>query len=675
MPAANPIPPSYSIAQDSPGASWRNGCRRCFLFSILVLYNAAAMGAYLDISFRADSIEHENISMRQVRGQLDVDGQFSLDAEQITITGLDREIDDVSLLGAVEQFDRSEGDIRLRTTVQAGAYEAAVDLFGKPGEFSAGIRLARQDLLDLRDLDGVPGELDWLSRGWLDAEMSVRQSAGKPMEVSVHLLAGGVGFDSPEGRFAAEGLTLDVVASLSESDWLAPRIEGHIQNGELLIDDFYRDFSDGAIEFSSHARWRDERLELQTFSLTDQQSLTVAGRAVINAGSAPELSEIEISRLELDFPLAYTRYVEAVLAPYTLDGLTLTGRVTWSGEWASGQFHSGELESTDLSIVDTRRNRFAITGLDVLMRPGDHTFDSRLGWRGLLLGRINLGRGELALDSEPGKFAIVKPLVLDVMGGTLSLHELNVLLPGGSGAEADDPDIRIQADLEEVDMEKLTAAFGWPSFSGKISGRIPGVSIVDGVLDVEGKILVSVFDGQISLEDLRIERPFGVLPSLAANVEIESLDLESVTRTFSFGQIAGRVDGYVRDLRMLDWKPVAFDAWLGTPEGQRGSEDISRKAVNRLTTLGGGSATTALTSPLLRLFNNFSYKRLGLGCRMQNNICEIRGVSEDDVSVLIMEGAGVPKITIRAFNRSVDWPVLLAHLVAASEGEGVRVGD
>jgi hypothetical protein len=60
---------------------------------------------------------------------------------------------------------------------------------------------------------------------------------------------------------------------------------------------------------------------------------------------------------------------------------------------------------------------------------------------------------------------------------------------------------------------------------------------------------------------------------------------------------------------------------------------------------------------------------------MQNNVCEVRGVSEDDVSVLIMEGAGVPKITIRAFNRKVDWPQLLAHLVAASEGEGVRIGD
>lgn len=126
---------------------------------------------------------------------------------------------------------------------------------------------------------------------------------------------------------------------------------------------------------------------------------------------------------------------------------------------------------------------------------------------------------------------------------------------------------------------------------------------------------------------------------------------------------------------MLDWRPVAFDAWLGTPETQRGSKGISRQAVNHLTTLGGGSATTALTSPLMKLFNNFSYKRLGFGCRMQNNVCDVRGVSEDDVSVLIMEGAGVPKITIRAYNRTVDWPQLLAHLAAATEGEGIRVGD
>jgi hypothetical protein len=75
------------------------------------------------------------------------------------------------------------------------------------------------------------------------------------------------------------------------------------------------------------------------------------------------------------------------------------------------------------------------------------------------------------------------------------------------------------------------------------------------------------------------------------------------------------------------------------------------------------------------MFNNFSYRRLGMGCRLQNNVCEIRGVSEDDVSVLIMEGAGVPKIMIRAHNRRVDWPQLVADLVAVSGEESIRIGD
>jgi len=178
----------------------------------------------------------------------------------------------------------------------------------------------------------------------------------------------------------------------------------------------------------------------------------------------------------------------------------------------------------------------------------------------------------------------------------------------------------------------------------------------------------------ISLQNLSMERVFGVLPSLAADVRIEDLDLEQLTQTFEFGRIAGRLDGEIRDLRMLDWKPVAFDAWVGTPARQAGSSDISRKAVNHLTTLGGGSATTALTSPLMRMFNSFSYRRLGLGCLLRNNVCQLRGLSDDQASVLILEGAGVPKITIRAYNRSVDWPQMVSNLMALSGDGEVRVG-
>ena len=604
------------------------------------------MASYPKIGFTAESIEHDNFSMHQVQAQLNPEGEFQLDAARMAVEGMAREIKGISVAGVVQQ-----------------------------GQHSVDLKFARQELETLKGLDGLLPELDWLSRRYVDAELKFRQPPDSPPDITVQLGIGNIGFDSPDGRFAAEALSMDAEVSALLSEWSRPRITGTVRSGELLIDDLYRDFSDGAMEFALQPRWRDGKLDFRSVRLTDNHALTVEGRVVFDSRTDSNSWKVEISQLDLKFPGAYERYIEPVAAAWTLNGLAVTGHIAWSGQWSGGEFSSGDLEISDLSIVDTQRRRFAVTGLDARMRPGDHVFNSRLAWRGLLLGRINLGKGEVALDSEPGKFAIVQPLVLDVLDGRLNLHELSVLLPGGSGDAEDEPDISLRADLEEMDMEQLTAAFGWPSFSGKISGQIPGVKFEDGVLEVEGEILVNVFDGMLTLEDLRIERPFGVLPSLAANVEAENLDLELLTSTFSFGRISGRIDGYVRDLRMLDWKPVAFDAWLGTPENQKGSKGISRQAVNHLTTLGGGSATTALTSPIMRLFNNFSYKRLGLGCRMQNNICEVRGVSEDNVSVLIMEGAGVPKITIRVFNRSVDWPQLLAQLVAASEGESIRIGD
>jgi len=624
----------------------RNSIADYCVLTVLLTYQSAALASYPEIGFSAESIEHDNFTLQQVQVQLSPEGEFRFAAAKIAADGLAHEIEGFSVSGVVQH-----------------------------GQYSVDLKFARQELEALKGLELLLPEFDWISRGYIDAELKFRQPPDGASELVIQLGVGDIGFDSPDGRFAAEALSLEVVVSALGSEWSSPAITGTVRSGELLIDDLYRDFSDGPMEFALQPQWREGQLDVRSIRLTDHHSLRVEGRVVLDSRSDSDSWKVEISRLELEFPGAYERYIEPVAAAWTLNGLAVTGRIAWSGQWSGGEFSSGDLGITDLSIVDTQRGRFAITGLDARMRPGDHTFDSRLAWRGLLLGRINLGPGEVALDSEPGKFAIVQPLVLDVLDGRLNLHELSVLLPGGSGDAAGEPDIRLRADLEELDMEQLTAAFGWPSFAGKISGRIPGVRFEDGVLEVEGEIRVNVFEGLVTLEDLRIERPFGVLPSLAANVELENLDLELLTSTFSFGRISGRIDGYVRDLRMLDWKPVAFDAWLGTPENQRGSKGISRQAVNHLTTLGGGSATTALTGPIMRLFNNFSYKRLGLGCRMQNNICEVRGVSEDNVSVLIMEGAGVPKITIRVFNRSVDWPQLLSQLVAASEGESIRIGD
>ncbi len=569
-------------------------------------------------------------------------------------------------------FQLPETGLQANGVLRYGPVET--DWYLRTGEEGASLCLltVAQPLEILAARDGLPEQAAWIKTGEVDACIRYRQPDAGPVEVDYDFALTGLSFDSPDGRFAAEGLSLDLYGEIRFDETLSVSLEGAMTGGEMLLDNFYTNFGQGALEFRLVPEFRDNRVSGAKIHLRDEAALRLDAQLSLPQGRD---WEVTVSSLDLYFPGAYHRYFEPLAAAWTLDGLQVTGAVHWNGKIAPGLIDSGDLEITDLSVVDAGQNRFALTGLAASLRPGDHDFDSQLSWLGLLLGRINLGPGKAQLDAEPGAFALLQPLELDVLGGQLRLDRLKYVMPGSSAVAAGESRFEMEASLAEIDMRKMTEALGWPLFSGRLSGHIPGARLENGILEVDGEIRIDVFKGRVSITELGAERLFGVLPSLSANIEMHDLDLEQLTETFEFGRIIGRVDGHVSELRMLDWRPVAFDAWLGTPERQERSKSISRQAVNHLTSIGGGGATAALSGPLLRMFNNFSYRRLGLGCILQNNICHVRGVSDDGNSVLLLEGAGVPKITVRAWNRSVDWPQMVANLSAIAEGGSVQIGE
>ena len=636
--------------------------------------HGSAFAALPEIGFTAASIEYGELRIERVRADLSATNRFDLVFERMTGPGEAYLRDGLTVTGSLGPVSMEGNNLEVSSTLEAGGLKALLNVADRDGEFLLQLNFTGQPMNELAKWPGLPSTAAWLSSGQFDAEITLKRRADGSAALAWQSAIDGLGFDSPEGRYAGESLQLELAGSWPDIEAGALVVQAVVRGGELLIDDFYRNFSSAGLDARADLRWNDAELDIARLSLGDDGAVSVEGRARLGLSGEDADWSVEISRLELDFPAAYQRYVEPMAAAWTLNGLEMTGRVLWNGEWASGALVSGDLEVNDLSIVDIERERFAITGLEARFRPGDHAFDSKLNWRGLLFGRINLGAGEAALDSEPGSIALKDPLKLEVLGGGVELRTLKIILPGGRADGRGEPDVLLRARINELDMGQLTTALDWPAFSGKLSGEIPGVSLDDGVLGIDGEIRFDVFGGRIAVQNLSMERAFGVLPGLAADLNVVDLDLDQLTQTFSFGRIAGRLDGHVSDLRMLDWKPVAFDAWLGTPEGQGGSKDISRQAVNRLTTIGGGAATTALTGPLMRMFSNFSYRRLGLGCRLQNNVCQLRGLAEDASSVLILEGAGVPKITIRAFNRNIDWPTMVSNLSAISAENPVQVG-
>lgn len=571
------------------------------------------------------------------------------------------------LLIALEIED-TQTRLRLSGAVREVSWTARARIVGE--SFEADIEFHEQALTSLRFLDERVPPVAWLSGGTFRGSARYAASGTIPPEARVDFEVRGAGFDSPDGLYAGLGVGANLAVRSTLDHEAVLEVDGRLAAGELLLRDFYRDFSDAGIDLNASIGLGNDALAVRRLTLGDGDSLHVSGEARIPVNGNSGTPEVTLRELRLAFPAAYTRYLESVAGVYTLDGLETEGSVSWSGDWSAGSpgesARKGTLRFEDVGVRDIKRNRFSISGLDGTLRIGS---DSSLTWAAAAFERFDIGAGRAEIALGTDSVSLREPIRIPVFGGGVSIEKLAV-----DFQEQGEPDILLRAALDDIDMQRMSEALGWPEFGGTLSGRVPGVTLSGGVIDIDGALEFDVFGGQIMLTDLKVERPFGVLPSLAANITASSLDLEQLTRTFDFGRIAGRIDGYVHNLRMLDWQPVQFDAWFGTPE-DAGRQGISRQAVTHLATIGGGSPTALLSGPILRLFNDFSYRRLGVGCTLQDNVCRIRGIEQQGDAVLLLEGAGIPKISILAYNRAVDWPQLVAELTAVSSGDEVKIGQ
>jgi hypothetical protein len=183
----------------------------------------------------------------------------------------------------------------------------------------------------------------------------------------------------------------------------------------------------------------------------------------------------------------------------------------------------------------------------------------------------------------------------------------------------------------------------------------------DGVFEVGGGLRVQAFEGEISVEHLRIRDPLGAVPVLTADARLRGLDLRALTQTFSFGRIEGHLDGDLQNLQLVAWEPDRFDLHLYTPPGDRSRRRISQRAVENLTELGSG-LPGGLSASFLGVFEEFSYSAIDAKVGLRGSTAEIDGLARDGGGYYLVRGSGLPRIDVIGRNRRVAWQELVERL-------------
>jgi len=550
-----------------------------------------------------------------------------------------------------------------RVPLFAGSVDVA--LHGTDGRW----RLA----LETRDLSlaALMGRLPagttagYAAEGQLSGALAVQLDATGVRTVTWRPTVTGLAFSDADGVNAAEEVDLeaDLQVSRIAGGW---RTDGRLEaaRGTLCLAGPCWELPLIPAELRWQGAWHQQRLHLETVQFRDDTGTAVDGSVTLAPGAERPVTAADLGVISPAAGELYQRYLQPLLIG------TLAGSLDVAGHLQAQVRYRGERLALDADLkevaVRDQAGRFALWGLGGELRwtGTDAPAPSRLHWDGGRLYDLSLGSTAFELEGSTAGVRLTAPASLPVFDGSLEVSTFELTDPAG-------PDLAWQLDavLTPLSMEDFSAALGWPVMSGRLSGVVPNLRYADGNAEVEGVLLVRAFDGEVTVRDLRMERPLGVVPTLTADIQMRNLDLRELTGTFSFGRIEGRLQGAVHDLVLQNWRPVAFHAELHTPPDDGSRHRISQRAVDNLTTLGGGVGG-ALSKSFLRVFDDFSYARLGITCRLANGVCDMGGVAPAPNGYYLVEGGGLPRIDVIGHQRRVDWDVLVQRLQAVTAGEG-----
>lgn len=569
---------------------------------------------------------------------------------------------DIALGTAFTDVVLRQGDSRLEVHRQAAAPDdTRIDLMKVPLIWS-------QALLSAAWADGR-----WKT-GQLDGRLLVNAPANQPLRVSGPLALSAAALETPDGSIAAEGLGAQLTLDYRNAA-AGQRIDlrGTLRGGELLFGSAYVALPPTPVELQIEAIGDASGWRLPILRWDDGGTLATQGSAALAPDGTLRALEIEIDSDDLS-PVA-DRYLSGWLGGFGLGKLSVTGRMRTRVHLDASGMRGFDAHFDQVEVREPG-GKFRFDRLDGDLRfSADAPVDSALRWGSGQLYGLDFGAAELPLHSADGVIALRAPTAVEAIGGKLRFDRFQLRPPQGEqGLQAN-----FGLTLDAFDIGKLAQSMGWPAFRGTLSGSIPDARYLDDRLVFEGGLEMRVFDGSVKVSSLAMERPFGVAPTLSADLALDDLDLLSVTEVFDFGSISGRLDGSIRELRLVDWTATAFDAELYTQRRRGVKQRISQRAVQNISSVGDASFVTSLQGQLIGLFDDFGYRRLGISCRLQNQVCamgglesigrEVAGSGSDASGFTVIQGAGIPRLNVVGFNRRVDWPTLLERLQAVGSGD------
>ncbi|GEM_PF-1261828 len=447
------------------------------------------------------------------------------------------------------------------------------------------------------------------------------------------------------------------VSGTKDKKWRIRFTHGQITAGEALLGDFYFDWQQQPLDWSLEV-WLTATGHVEKM----QGSVGVDGVFILdfhavnlNKKGKPKNGFI---RFQVDsLERLNTLYLKDFLALKGWADARFFGKMHGELHWRDNQWHKADISLSDVDMtVKTKKLATKALSGELHWRAFKPVPPSWLHWRQMMLAGLPVQAAGLGFFFAGDSLRFPDRTTLPVFDGALVIDHLFMSRLFSAAIDVD-----FSGRIEPISLALITAKMGWPVMQGTLSGIIPGMHKKGEQIAFDGTIDISVFGGQLKVSHLSMERLFGVAPVIAADIAFDKLNLQNITTTFDFGEITGLVAGTVNGLRITNWKTDRMDAEIHSVKSPGVKQTLSQKALDRISSLGGVQG--AISRSFLRFFKRFRYHRLGLRCRLRQEVCEMGGIRPFKGGYLLVEGGGLPRVNIIGYQRFIDWEEFLDRLL------------
>ncbi len=182
------------------------------------------------------------------------------------------------------------------------------------------------------------------------------------------------------------------------------------------------------------------------------------------------------------------------------------------------------------------------------------------------------------------------------------------------------------------------------------------LSFAGNQLKVRGEIEFPLFSGRVSIGNIQVRRLFSPSQVIALDLKARKLDLQKITALVQAGSATGIINVKLENLEISYGQPSKFDLEIKSVKTAGVPQKISVEAIENISMLSSGSNVGhgLLNVGINRFFSHYRYGKIGLYCRLRDDVFQLRGlIRQDGREYVVKRGflTGVDVINYNPDNR------------------------